>query len=110
MLLNLQKENRDDLAAVRSLIWPKLLLFTRQRVCSCFIVPTTDPASKSFAGRPEETESLLLPDFTLRGETSPGVRKREVVGRNLTLTQHHFLWDHSVTSSIKGTVAMPFSQ
>lgn len=32
------------------------------------------------------------------------------MGRNLTLTQHHFLWDHSVTSSIKGTVAMPFSQ
>ena len=58
---------------------------------------------------PEETESLL-PDFTLRGETSPGVRKGEVLELSRTLTQHHFLWDHSVTSSIKGTVAMPFSQ
>lgn len=85
MCLNIQKENSHDLAIVLPLIWPKPLTdfcFSqgRERESSCLLLPRrcSQPgsASKSFAGMPEENESLL-PDFTWRVEMSRGVRKAE---------------------------------
>lgn len=87
MCLNIQKENSHDLAIVLPLIWPKPLTdfcFSqgRERESSCLLLPRrcSQPgsASKSFAGMPEENESLL-PGFTWRVEMSRGVRKAEGV-------------------------------
>lgn len=102
MFISIQKENTDDLATV----WSKPLTsfcFSQDRespsVCSCLIVPISDLASKSFTGMPEEKESLL-PDFSLRVETSPGVRQGEVVELARLVPSHSRTPAASSSSSI----------